>query len=177
MQGPGAAFEGAGDVGGDPAAVEVPRLRGDAFSVDIAGVHGDGEEGDVLLEERVTRDGVFVGPRRAVGTPVSDDDVVVIGVPFPLAVGLPRDWLQAGHVDVSARDVVARRVGRLEEADRVARFGEGVSRKLDPDQLGCCFDARWPRIAPDGFLTRSGRMRLGVVGANGVVGVNGHMRS
>ena len=60
--GAGGAFEGAGDSGGDPAAVEVARLRDDAFAVDGAFVDAIGIEGDVVAEVCVSGGGLDVAP-------------------------------------------------------------------------------------------------------------------
>jgi len=60
--GAGWAFEGAGDVGGDPAAVEVAGLGGDAFAVDGAFVDAVGVEGDVVAQVRIGGEGLDVAP-------------------------------------------------------------------------------------------------------------------
>ena len=52
---PAGALERAGEVGGDPAAVEVALLRGDALVVEPRGVHPPRVEGDVRRAARRTR--------------------------------------------------------------------------------------------------------------------------
>ena len=47
----GYTLEGSGDVGRDPAAVEVARLRCDAFAIHKAFVDGSGIEGDVVPQD------------------------------------------------------------------------------------------------------------------------------
>src|SRR5688572_28059226 len=84
------ALERSDDLGGDPAAVEAARLRGDSLTVDAALVHQRRVEGDVAADRSERGRRVEVSPggvrRRAVG----DGDGEVGGDAFPLAGGPAR---------------------------------------------------------------------------------------
>lgn len=81
----GNTLEGSGDVRRDPAAVEVARLRCDAFAIHKAFVDGSGIEGDVVPQELKIRTGGGIAPRGIAQSQAADGEVEVDSVALPLA--------------------------------------------------------------------------------------------
>src|SRR5215217_2124035 len=154
-RGAGAALKGAYDLGGDPAAVEAPLLRPDSLPVDPAGVHERGVEGHVVFKAREGGDRVRVGPG---GPPFFSPvglDVVVARRPLPLAKGRAPGGLEVLHPDVLGRDVVDRRVARLQNALGARRVGERDPAKDHLDAPLRVLELWRARVVPDGFLPRT----------------------
>jgi hypothetical protein len=163
VAGAGRTFEGAGDIGGDPAAVEVSGLGDDAFAVYGAFVDAVGVEGDVVAEFGEIRGGLCVAPGRvgADGVGVGGEvekgiegevDGVVGGEAFELAkAAAVRGGLEEVHGDVGVRNVVDGRVAGLEYAEGARGFGEEDAAVNDADVVVDELEARWARVVPYGF--------------------------
>ncbi len=150
--GSGWAFEGAAEVGGDPAAVEVTGLGDDEFVVDEALVDVIGVEGEVVGEGGEGGAGAGVGPGGVVGDGLADVDGPVGGEAFELTeAGAARGELEVLHADVGLRDVVDGRVGGFEDTEGAGGVGEGDAAVEDADAGGGGFEARWAGVVPDGF--------------------------
>src|SRR5215208_4443483 len=151
----GTALKGAYDLGGDPAAVEAPLLRPDLLPIDPAGVHERGVEGHIVFKAREGGDRVRVGPGGPrLPSPVGPD-VVVVRRPLPLAKGRAPGGLEVLHPDVLGRDVVDRRVARLQNALRTRRVGERNPAKDHLDAPLRVLELWRARVVPDGFLPRT----------------------
>ncbi len=164
-EGSGGAFEGAGEIGGDPATVEVAGLRDDEFVFDEALVDVVGVEGEVVGEGSEGGGGAGVGPGGVVGDGLADVDGPVGGEAFELAeAGTARGGLEVLHADVGLRDVVDGRVGGLEDAEGAGGVGEGDAAMEDAEASGGGFEAGWAGVIPDGF---GGEICCGQSGALG----------
>lgn len=160
----GGAFEGAGDVGGDPAAIEVAGLRDDAFAVDGAFVDAIGVEGYVVAEFGVGGRRLNVAPG-GVGADGAwrageieervkgEVDVPISGEAFEFAqAAMARGRLEEMHGDVGVGDVVDGRVAGLENAEGARGFGEEDAAMNDANVVVNEFKARRAGIVPHGFV-------------------------
>ena len=178
--GVGGAFEGAGDVGGDPAAVEVAGLGDDAFAVDGALVDAVGIEGDVVAKVGVGGEGLDVAPGGvhadgALRVGERDEgiegevDGPVGGEALELAEGGGvGGGLEEVHGDVGVGDVVDGWVTGLEDAYGACSLGEQDAAVDDADVVVDELEAGWARVVPYGF---SGRRANGC--SHGRLGWNG----
>src|SRR4051794_10351605 len=82
------------------------------------------EERQVALDLRALGDGVLVAPDDVWHLCVAHLRGPVRGVALVGAGRGRRRWDQEVHADVARRQVVARRMARLEEEDRLARLGD-----------------------------------------------------
>lgn len=154
--GAGRALEGAGDAGGDPAAVEVAGLGEDALAIDGALVDAGGVEGEVVAQGGVGRGGMGVAPG-GVGVEVG---VQVEGPIGGEALELAEAAAAGGgeevvESDVGGWDVEDGRVAGLEEAEGARGVGEKQAVVEDAEVAGGGFEARGTRVVPDGFEGRN----------------------
>jgi len=161
--GAGGAFEGAGDVGGDPAAVEVSGLGDNSLTVNGALVDAAGVERDVVAEVGVGRSGLSVAPG---GVDADCGGVVgeveegiegevdgpVVGEAFELAqAGGAGGGLEEVHGDVGVREVVDGRVTGFEDAECARGFGDEDAAVNDADVMVRKLEAWRARVVPYGL--------------------------
>ena len=158
------AFEGAGDVGGDPATVEVAGLGDDTFTVEGALVDAIGVEGDVVAQVGVGGGRLDVAPGgvEADGAGRTGEieqrvegeiDGPVGGEALELAQGFgARRGLEEVHGDVGVGNVIDGRVAGLEDTEGARGFGEEDAAVNDADVVVDEFEAGWTRIVPYGLM-------------------------
>jgi len=159
----GGAFEGPGDVGGDPAAVEVAGLGDDAFAIEGALVDAVCVEGDVVAQVGVGGGGLDVAPGgvEADGTGRFGEiekgiegqvDGPVGSKALELAQGGgARRRLEEVHGDVGVGNVINGRVAGLEDTKGARSFGEEDAAVDDADVVVDEFEAGWARVVPYGL--------------------------
>src|SRR5262245_5705694 len=97
---------------------EAAVLRVHSLAVDVADVHPSRVDRDAVLEQRVARGRIRIGPRGLARDPVAHHRVEVARDPLPLAEGLEVGRAEAGAPVVTGRDVVRGGLARLEHAER-----------------------------------------------------------
>lgn len=145
----GPALERAHHVGGDPAAVEVPRLRVHAFVVHPAGVDTAGIEAHVVAQRFVARPRIGVGPGHGCAAVLTEDGVVVPRGALELTHRAPLVREQQVHADVRHGEVPGRRMAGLQHPQRPQRVREHHVPDLYPHPPRRRLDRRRPGIVPD----------------------------
>lgn len=152
----GDAFEGADDVAGDPASVEVAGLGRDLFAGDGDGVEGGGVEAEVVFQVAVGGGGGGVAPGDFFSPAPVDLDAVVDGLAFPLAEAVALRRADVLHLEVGGGQIVGGRVAGFEDAVGAGGIGEGDAVENHDNALGHAFDAGRAGIVPNGFLAGAG---------------------
>ena len=161
--GAGGAFEGAGDVGGDPASIEVAGLGDDTFAVEGALVDAVGVEGDVVAQFGVGGEGLDVAPGGVEADGAGrlgeveegiegEIDGPVGGEALELAQGCGKGrGLEEVHGDVGVGNVIDGGVAGLEDAEGAGGFGEEDAAVDDADVVVDEFETGRARVVPYGL--------------------------
>ena len=115
----------------DPAAVEVARLRGHCLAVDAAAVERARVERHVIPQGGECRAGIGIAPADTGQHDIVDTYVPISRRAFPFAKGTTLCETQDAGRYVIARNIVARRVTRLQSADGRSRISDYLPAVLD----------------------------------------------
>lgn len=145
---PGRTLDAPLQIGRHPSAVVVAQLRFDPLIADPRLVHEPGIEGDMPRQRGERRGRSVVGPCRARGRLAFDQDVKVAGGALPFAEACPRSRAERG-LHVLGRQIIGRRVVRLEDAQGARRVGHHSPAENDLDPLRDRLEPRRPRVGLD----------------------------
>ena len=131
---PGTPLKGPRHRRGDPSAVEAPGLGHDPLVTDPARIHAAGVERDVPRDRRERGARAVVAPCGFRLDPLAGVHVEVVGLALPLAERATVGAHQGARHDVVGRQVVVRRMARLENPVRARRLGDDQATELDADR-------------------------------------------